>query len=120
MIVAEKLPLGVATVARVRPVPGGPDKGTAVGFGLGLGVTVTAGVGVGVFVGSGVIEGIGELVGTRVGEGLNSITAEVWVGGVDCRIRELRVTKDKAKAEMTTIDSTAEAGRKFITLNDTG
>jgi len=65
MMVAEKLPLGVATVALIKPVPGGPEIGGRVGLavGLGEGTGVGAGEGVGVGVGVGVEVGVGTGVG---------------------------------------------------------
>jgi hypothetical protein len=68
-IVAEKFPLGVATEARVKPVPGGPDKGGIVGLGVGLGVEVGAGVGVAVGI------GVGVGVGSGVGVGATTVRA---------------------------------------------
>jgi len=78
-IVAEKFPLGVTTVARVKPVPGGPDKGGLVGLGVGLGVevgpTVGVGAGVGVGVGSGVVVGVGRATYTTTGDGSGRVFA---------------------------------------------
>lgn len=66
--VAVKLPLGVATVALVRPTPGGLEIGggnVGLGEGLIVGVRIIVGVGIGVGVGVGVGEMVGE--GIRVG-----------------------------------------------------
>jgi hypothetical protein len=57
--VAVKLPLGVATIALVRPTPGGVESGgvkVGLGEGIGLGVTEIVGVAVrmGVEVGVGI------------------------------------------------------------------
>ena len=74
MIVALKFPLGVATVTLLKPDPGGPEMGLAVG----VGVLVGKGVGFGVDVGARVIVGNGVSVGKIIGVAVGSIIEEVF------------------------------------------